>query len=459
MSISHVAAIPSADELVSEYQLHAPVRGQCSDVYALKFAGWVVGRHSPVKAIEIVESGQTIRTVPVRISRPDVAQRHPRISAADRCGFWGLAGTIGLPPEFALQVRAVFDNGGSAPLTEVRGKRARLHTGFEPTIQPLMVTSLGRSGTTWLMKLLSECPQIVMYRHYPYEMRASRYWMHMLKVLAEPANHETSARADSFAENLNWTGHNPNYTGAIADDPRLGQWLGHTYPEQIGEFCQKCTEGFYRQAALAQNRSAPLYFAEKQLPDHVPNITWELYPQAREIILVRDFRDTVCSMLSFNRKRGYAAFGRECTTTDEQFVREVGLRARRLAAAWHSRAATALMVRYEDLVAEPVLSLCRVLRYLMLDADAALAERMLEAESRDTSEATRHRTSDGAVDSVGRWRKELGRELQSACDDAFRDVLPVFGYPTTSSESATAIDNQSECPATPPGAGGLPAIA
>jgi len=437
---------------VSEYQLKAPLCGQRSDVHTLKFAGWVVGRHSSVSAIEIVESGRTVRCIPVRISRPDIAERLPSIPAAEHCGFWGLAGTVGLPSEFALQVRAVFDNGGRVPLTEVHGTRCRLCTSFEPLMQPLMVTSLGRSGSTWLMRLLSECPQIVINRRYPYEMRASRYWMHMLKVLAEPANHQASARPDTFAENPHWTGQNPYYTGAIADDRRLGHWLGCTYPEQLAAFCQKSTEDFYRQVALSQDQSAPLYFAEKQLADRVPKIVWELYPQAREIILVRDFRDMVCSMLSFNRKRGFAAFGRERATTDEEFVRGLGSRAQLLADAWRSRGATALLLRYEDFVAEPVVSLCRILRYLTLDTQSAIAERLLEAASRDTPALSRHRTSRGPAESVGRWRTELGSELQLACNDAFGDSLRLFGYPGTSSDSAVSDDSPSECSKTIPDA-------
>ena len=37
---------------------------------------------------------------------------------------------------------------------------------------------------------------------------------------------------------------------------------------------------------------------------------WELYPRAREVILVRDFRDMVSSMFAFNAKRGFQGFRR-----------------------------------------------------------------------------------------------------------------------------------------------------
>ena len=38
-------------------------------------------------------------------------------------------------------------------------------------------------------------------------------------------------------------------------------------------------------------------------------LTAELYPDAREVFLVRDFRDMVASIFAFNRKRGVRGFG------------------------------------------------------------------------------------------------------------------------------------------------------
>ena len=43
----------------------------------------------------------------------------------------------------------------------------------------------------------------------------------------------------------------------------------------------------------------------------MPEMTWELYPRAREVILVRDFRDMVASMFAYNAKRGREGFHRD----------------------------------------------------------------------------------------------------------------------------------------------------
>ena len=50
---------------------------------------------------------------------------------------------------------------------------------------------------------------------------------------------------------------------------------------------------------------------------------WELYPDARELILVRDPRDMLASILAFNRRRGFDAFGREDVGTDQEYVHRI----------------------------------------------------------------------------------------------------------------------------------------
>ena len=48
-------------------------------------------------------------------------------------------------------------------------------------------------------------------------------------------------------------------------------------------------------------------------PNYLPVLIRELYPRAKEIFLVRDFRDMARSIMAFDAKRGYAGFGRART--------------------------------------------------------------------------------------------------------------------------------------------------
>jgi hypothetical protein len=206
------------------------------------------------------------------------------------------------------------------------------------------------------------------------------------------------------------------------------EWFGRRFVEQAAELCRRSAEDCYREIATLQNQHAPIFFAEKHLPDEVPGIVWELYPKAREIFLVRDFRDMQCSIAAFNQKRGSVDFGRSLAASEEQYIRYAGEVALRLRKAWDNRRDRACLVRYEDLVAQPQETLATVLNYLGLPADNAQIDEMISHASADTPDLQFHRTAPSLRESVGRWRRDLSPEMQAICQEAFGAALADFGY-------------------------------
>ena len=133
--------------------------------------------------------------------------------------------------------------------------------------------------------------------------------------------------------------------GRDLGDEELERWLGSEAIDSLCGLCQGQIEAFYRHLA---GTGAPRYFVEKYLPHQVvPDLLAELYPGAREVILVRDFRDMLCSVIAFNRKRGWDAFGRSEGGDDAEYVRttlrQSGAAARQTAAqGWWRHAARSL---------------------------------------------------------------------------------------------------------------------
>ena len=109
-------------------------------------------------------------------------------------GFWKAIGTVGLAPAFTIGVRVVFQDGRRREIAEIRGTQ-QLTSAFTPSMQPIMVTSLGRSGSTLLMRMLAEHPDIIVHERFPYESRVCSYWMHFMHVLAAPVD---TSRVDSL---------------------------------------------------------------------------------------------------------------------------------------------------------------------------------------------------------------------------------------------------------------------
>jgi len=279
-----------------------------------------------------------------------------------------------------------------------------------------------------LMRLLAEHPDVVAHRAYPYEARCASYWIHTLKVLSDPANHFESAHPDNFMNTMHWVGHPPSYTPSITSHPRLRSWFGRSYAEKLAAFIQEAIESFYQQVAASQDQDEPQYFAEKYNPGHVPWLIWELYPQAREIILVRDFRDVFCSILATNTKRGRADFGRQLASSDEDYIQHLRNSAARLLQSWKKRAGQVTLVHYEALIMQPIETLGALVSYLGFDSSSSTVQSMLERAWVDTPELQQHRTTSDPKASIGRWRRDLDASLQAQCKQAFGEILGEFGY-------------------------------
>ncbi len=402
--------------------LDAPRRGSQERIHALHMAGWVLGTSSPVKTVQVRHQGRLVGSALLDRPRPEIAKRFSTIPHADRCGFRVHVGMVGLPLTFELSLWAVCEDKVRVRIATVRGRREPVQQVYQPALRPIMMTTLGRSGGTWLMRLLSEHPAIVVHREYPYELRTARYWFHLFKVLADPADHLRSASLTNFSRSSDVVGHNPFYPDALASSPDLIGWFGRDYVEDAAAFCQQSIDRFYQRVAVAQSQRDVLYFAEKFQENHEPSLAWELYPDAREIFLVRDFRDTATSKLAF------VGIPKGAFDAADMVRRLDKRRVHRLIESWNDRSTHAHLVRYEELVRQPHETLTALLRYLDLDWTPPTVDGMIRRAAEETADLRRHRTTDSPEASIGRWRRDLSPELQAACETAFGEALATFGY-------------------------------
>ena len=429
MSLSEITAVELHaldDDDLWGFHLDAPAAGAAHDAYAFDVRGWALGRRNRVTSVELKDGPRLLWRVPTEIAREELGGRFPQAEGTDAAGFFTIVNSLNLGREFEILLRARLDDKSRVGLATLRGRREALHTSWEPGIDPVLVTTLGRTGSTILMKVLAAHPEMVVCSPFQHEARVATYWLGVMTSLTDPVSYRRQINPTGVIDGTWWVGNQPPLPRR-PKDPRLNRWLDVDAVSEIAAFCQSRIEAAYGEIAAAAG-IAPRFFAEKYRPDRIPEMMWELYPRAREIVLVRDFRDMVASMFAYNVKRGRMGFRRDRFSDDAQYVLEqIKPAVSALAAAWEARRDRAHLVRYEDLVLEPEATIASMLSYLGLDAGPAGA--MAGALTDRGAETEWHRTTPDPAASIGRWRTDLTEGVRGACEDALAPELRAFGYP------------------------------
>jgi hypothetical protein len=417
-------------EGVRAASVRLPEAGSATDVFALEVSGMVITSGGRARTVEVVCEGMVVRELRVDLPRRGLRELYPDQPDTLDCGFRALVGVLVLPPEFELELVAVREDGERFAIATVAGRRARPSLSFEPALRPLMLTSLARAGTVWAMRLLGAHPDVVVHQQYRYEGWPARYWAHMLKVLSGPADPVRAPTSHGF-DHVPWhVGPNPFYFVPGAVDGELLEWLGRGHVDRLASFCARNIEDWYAIAARAQEKQ-PTYFAEKNLlrtPIQGLGVA-DLYPDTREVFMVRDFRDMACSMIAFLRDR-WVEQGLDPT---EEMRDVLGPWVRYLVAGWRERGRDAHLVRYEDLVSSPAQTLRGVFEYLEIDASDEAVELVMRAGS-DEEGFVEHGTSPTLASTVGRWTSEGDEAFRAGLTELFREGLAEFGYAETAAE-------------------------
>jgi hypothetical protein len=400
-------------------------------LYSFPLAGWIVPERAAPTEIHIFGSQQSLPRIPVEIGRPDIAELHPDQPWARHAGFAARLSVVSLPRRFELVLSLRLADGTSLRLAKIEGERAPLPSYEGASYRPLLLTTLGRSGSTWLTWLLGRHPKIADYRSFEYEPHVGGYFSEALRVLTQPSSTYQALRGDVDRKGW-WLGRDPRFALFwYSSDPPIDEWLGTTYVEEMIEFFARQIDVFYGRLADAVGKPDADYVVEKLPPSYYgQRMVAEILPGAREIFLVRDFRDVAASVFAFGEKRGEEWFTEIAPRDAEHAIREP-LRddVMCLLKGWRERRDNSMLVRYENLVRQPERTLDEVLTFLGLDSRPETVARMLsDAGTVDGALHEAHVTSDTPEGSIGRWRRDLTPALQRVCDEALGEALEAFGY-------------------------------
>ena len=284
-------------------------------------------------------------------------------------------------------------------------------------LEPIMVRTYGRAGSTLLMQILASSQSICMERQYPFEHRYLTYADNLARIAGLPAD---SARLVKDAWNNDVMFRNESALVGCLPYGNLGRLDRKRLSRQLlisiwGEFSRELR---FNQGLGSQ---VPAYYAEKTPPEIVERVHTAM--PARQLFLIRDPRDELVSIRSFNRKRGFNAFGwleqdddasyaRRMCRNRKQFLNDmVTLREDR----------RNLRMRYEDLIQHGDAEVGRLEEWLGISLDGA-------AGTSDEEIRKQHMTSTSADASVERWRNELSDQAQKIFQRGLAQELMALGY-------------------------------
>lgn len=422
--------------VVKSAALAAPAPDAVLPGYSIAIEGSATASPGTVEHAEILYGDLVLRRAPVEETRADGSGVPRTLGLRARVStLFGAVGLptarfrtrvnlLGLPLETTLRVVVTVD-GERVDLAELVLRRTALRVSSPPRIHPLIVVTPGRTGSTWFSRLVGEHPAIVSHRPFESEPRMGSYWASVLRSLADPAGVVLSLAPKDMHGNW-WLASEDMPTLPRVPDSDVEAWLVEEHPERTARFCLDSASDFYARVAAQQKKSDVVYYAEKYPPSWwVPDMLLELDAGAKDVFLVRDPRDQLASVVSWTAA-GRAHFSQDATTAEE-YLDWLAPQTKLHLRHWQARSASSLLVRYEDLVLDPVPTLTRLFDYLGVDSTAETATSVLErALGAKRNMQRNHQTSTSPERSIGRWRKDVSPDLWERMNDVFAPELEAW---------------------------------
>jgi hypothetical protein len=282
---------------------------------------------------------------------------------------------------------------------------------------PILVTAMGRSGTSLLMNRLASCEDIVVAGEFPFEIKMLSYYSLALRTLVSEGERERSTDPDKMASEaerfrIGFNPYNhPSFTRVVGGPALHQEFFHETAPAIIGEAFRGTIARYYDLVRIKTRKPSARYIAEKILPDMTCRLVPRfLFQGTKEIVLVRDPRDLLCSFDSYWKFSG------------DEAIQSIASTMRALTAIRKESREDTIFVKFEDLVLRQPETLDSIAAFLGIDG------KLNGDISTDRARFMSHGTAPSPEASIGRWKSDLSAEQVEGCLPKFGKYLALFGY-------------------------------
>ena len=263
------------------------------------------------------------------------------------------------------------------------------------------------------MQILGTGKQVCMERHYPFEQRYLTYVHNMSRMIGASPKEESDWSNDVLFQSRS------HLIGCLP--------YGRIDAFDKNSLADRCFTSLWTEFSIAMRETqgiamdTPALYAEK-VPNQVAERANALL-KAKNLFLLRDPRDEMVSIKSFNDKRGFNSFGWHVGDTDISYAHKICRDRRKFLQNLMAFDANErrMYIRYEDLILDGNTQTDRLSRWLdqSLSFKRATSNKQIQEK---------HMTSGTPSASVGRWKKELSSDVQQIFSKELGTELSGLGY-------------------------------
>jgi len=273
-------------------------------------------------------------------------------------------------------------------------------------INPLLLSFFSRSGSTLVMKILAQHPEITGYTRGTHEAHFIRYFSSLYDMIKASHIYSGDHSDGTLLKRLEVLSQHYRPDCVLPKPVEFSQYLDlGVFRSYYSRFLTDILPEMLADMEVPGLQSAK-YYVEKHM-DGVP-FGWtrsmlELFPDLKIVMLFRDPRDVLISFEAFRKRELINALkGGDLDRQVENIMQHYAGRIK-LHDEFQNRV---FMLRYEDLMQKPEEVLLPMLNFLGLDNCADALEKMLQPLQGQDLQSRRHITAGSRGKSVGRWRRD-----------------------------------------------------